>query len=247
MHSSIQYDTIINANTSIHNAFIYLTKSYDDYKVWHHRLGHPSESLMKNLAKATTGAPLLHRKHQYFKCPWCQDSKMTTVLKKYATDAHILSTGNIFQTDFGFVRGPDDDTTKKRNIVSSFDGHTSYLLVVDEVSRSGAVLTKGKNPTITIVDNLLKQQDLKKGVWRVRTDQGGGLVKSAEFRKVVQKHKYFVQPTGSDASFQNTLPERPHRTYGNITRKILQGAGLSNTYWSYALLHVIYLNNKLPH
>ena len=98
-----------------------------------------------------------------------------------------------------------------------------------------------------MVDNFLEQPSIKEGVRRVRADQGGELAKSAEFRKVVQKHKYFVQPTGSDASFQNTLPERPHRTYGNITRKILQGAGLSNTYWSYALLHVIYLNNKLPH
>ena len=32
-----------------------------------------------------------------------------------------------------------------------------------------------------------------------------------------------------------------------MVRTMIQGAGLPNTYWSYALLHAVYLKNRLPH
>jgi len=171
VHSSIHHTAIVNVNTSIHNAIISRTKVYNDYEVWHHHLGHHSESSMKSIAKFTTDAPPLHRKYPYFKCPCWQDSKMIQMLKGYATDAHRLSTGNIFQIHFGFIRGPDDDTTTKENIVSSFDGYTSYLLVVDKSSRyTWVFLTEDKSPPITIVNSFLEQQGLKEGVRRVRID-----------------------------------------------------------------------------
>jgi len=82
---------------------------------------------------------------------------------------------------------------------------------------------------------------------RIRTDQGGKLAKSSIFRNLVCKHKYILETAGSGASFHNVLAERPHRTFGNMMHTILQGAGFPKKYWSYALLHAVYLKNKLPH
>ena len=52
-----------------------------------------------------------------------------------------------------------------------------------------------------------------------------------------------MEVTGSDASLQNAVAERPHRTYGSMMRIMLMAAGLANTYWSYALLHTVYIKN----
>lgn len=81
---------------------------------------------------------------------------------------------------------------------------------------------------------------------RVRTDHGGKLAKSSAVRSLLAKHRYILETTGSDASFQNAIAKRPHRTHGNTMRNMLDGVGLSNKYWSAALNHAIYLKNRLP-
>ena len=44
-----------------------------------------------------------------------------------------------------------------------------------------------------------------------------------------------------------TFVEHPHCTYDNMTKKILQGVGLSNTYGSYELLYAICIDNWLSY
>jgi hypothetical protein len=81
----------------------------------------------------------------------------------------------------------------------------------------------------------------------VRTYQGGELAKSALFRKVIKEANYNLEPTGVDSSFQNGIAERPHRTYADMMRTMLSGANLSSKYWSWALLHAVYIKNRIPH
>ena len=40
---------------------------------------------------------------------------------------------------------------------------------------------------------------------------------------------------------------RRDRTYGEVMRTMIMAAGLPNMYWSYALLHAVYIKNRLPH
>ena len=51
---------------------------------------------------------------------------------------------------------------------------------------------------------------------------------------------------GIHASFQNGMAERPNRTLGDMMRSLLYGANLGPQYWSWALLHSVYLKNRLP-
>jgi hypothetical protein len=88
-----------------------------------------------------------------------------------------------------------------------------------------------------------KNAQLKK----IRSDEGGELWGSNDFHRLAKDMGYILEPTASDASFQNGVAERPIRTLGDMMRALLHGANLGPQYWSWALLHATYLKNRLPH
>ena len=57
-------------------------------------------------------------------------------------------------------------------------------------------------------------------------EQGEELAKSELFQKLVHKHHYILETTGSDSSFQIGLVELLHRAYGEMMRIMLDSAGL---------------------
>jgi hypothetical protein len=77
----------------------------------------------------------------------------------------------------------------------------------------------------------------------IRTDKGGELWASHSFQHMVKQMDFILQPTASDASFQNGIAERPNHTLGDMMRSLLMSANLGPEYWSWALLHAIYLKN----
>jgi dUTP pyrophosphatase len=58
---------------------------------------------------------------------------------------------------------------------------------------------------------------------------------------------YLLEPTAGGAPSQNGLAERPNQTMGNMVRCLLHSADLGPEYWSFALLHTVYLKNRLPY
>jgi len=56
-----------------------------------------------------------------------------------------------------------------------------------------------------------------------------------------------LEPTAAGAPFQNGMVERPNQTLAKMTRCILHSAGLGPQFWSYAILHTVYIYNRLPH
>ena len=81
----------------------------------------------------------------------------------------------------------------------------------------------------------------------VRTDQGGELWKSTAFQQMVADSKFLLEPTAARTPQQNGLAERPHQTLANMMRCLLSTANLPPEYWSWALIHAVYLKNRLPH
>jgi hypothetical protein len=59
--------------------------------------------------------------------------------------------------------------------------------------------------------------------------------------------KFLLEPTGAGAPQQNGMAERPNQTLGNMTRCLLCTANPPPEYWSWALIHAVYLKNRLPH
>jgi hypothetical protein len=88
---------------------------------------------------------------------------------------------------------------------------------------------------------------LKEGPRSLRMDQGGELWGSDQLRDVAHAAGYVIEPTGSDSAWQNCKVERLNGTFGVMVRCLLYSAGLSAKFWSAALIHTVYLKNRLYH
>ena len=91
--------------------------------------------------------------------------------------------------DFGFLRSSLEEFRKTNlktdRIVESFDGYTSYFLVVDKATRyAWMFLTKTKQPPVGIITLFLEKFGHGDG-GMIRVDQGGELARSGEWRSVV--------------------------------------------------------------
>ena len=241
------------STTNIHTICRAVIRSLNQtatYELWHHRMGHAGKHAMEKLSQMVDGVPTLFPKNPLYKCPHCLTGKATKHMAGYSPSfPDITQPGLTFQMDFGFVRGSDYAHRDADNrLITSIDGYNSYLLIMDSATRHHWIfLTKSKDPPTDILHTFLKTHGISDGIRTIRTDQGGELAGSSEFRAMALKHEYIVEPTGADSSFQNGIAERPHRTLAQMMRCQLSAAGLPSSYWSFALLHSVYLINRLPH
>ena len=154
--------------------------------------------------------------------------------------------------DFGFMRASTSDYSRrdraKDRVVFSYDGFSSYLLIVDEASRYVWVfLTASKSPPIDIVEEFLTQHGHEDGGC-IRTDQGGELARSLAFQDMLLRDfHYTLEPTGADSPSQNGAVEIYNDKFTIRTRTLLYGSSLPAKFWSVALLHSVYLHNRLVH
>ena len=229
------------------------------YALIHARMGHPGQTIMATLHQHVDGVPKM-RSHPLYKCETCLRVKATkrsvsktesTQLKQHSPgDAPAIVPGQQFHIDMGFVRGTQfsyRDADGK--LVTSLDGYNSYVIIVDRATRySWVFLAKSKLPQIEPIKQFLLTHGSRTTTQRyVRTDEGGELWSCIAFQNMVREAGFILQPTASDASFQNGIAERPNRTLGDMMRALLFGANLGPEYWSWALLHAVYLKNRLPH
>ena len=56
-------------------------------------------------------------------------------------------------------------------------------------------------------------------------DQGGELYNNPKVRKIFEKRGFAIHPTGADASHQNGLVKRAHRTVAKGMRSFLVSSG----------------------
>ena len=241
------------------------------YELWHQRTGHAGHTVLRNLNKHAEGVPLL-KGNAFYKCPSCMTGKLctkrpykkTSVQKhskeeeEHGDDMDIIhgQPGQHYHIDFGFVRGqkpttPTNSTHASKQhgkIVTSIDGYTCYVIVVDRITRyTWIFLSKSKKPPIETIRNLLNKFKSDDPHRTVRTDQGGELGHSTEFAAMIAACGYSLEETGADASSQNGIAERPNRTYGQMMRCMLSSAELGPEFWSFALLHAVYVRNRLWH
>jgi hypothetical protein len=109
-------------------------------------------------------------------------------------------------------------------------------------------LTKTKHPPLDILKTFLHDHGNMTAPRRtIRMDEGGELSGSDAFKTVVATYGYLLETMAADAPFQNGLVERPNHTLGNMVCCLLYSSNLGPEYWSYALMHAVYLKNRLTH
>ncbi len=132
-------------------------------------------------------------------------------------------------------------------VVLSYDGHSAYLLIIDSASRYiWCFLTNTKDPPLAILHTFMSKYGAGTGL--IRINQGGELAQSKAFcNTMLQDFGYVVEPTGADSPSQNGGIEIYNNTLAVKVRTLLYGSGLPAKFWSAALLHAVYLHNRLVH
>jgi hypothetical protein len=99
---------------------------------------------------------------------------------------------------------------------------------------------------LAILCSFIKKFGLAKGI--IWIDKGGKLTHSGEFRKTMLKEfNYIVEPMGTNSPSQNGGMEIYNNTLAVKVRTLLYSLGLPAKFWSVALLHAVYLHNRLVH
>ena len=224
------------------------------HELWHQRLCHPGETVTSAISNTAEGVPNLSQgRNAFYKCDACMRAKVQRTSKfnnSVLRDSPVMEPGQMFHMDFGFVRGSDFHMKDvDGRIITSRDGYNSYLIIVDKFSSyTWIMLSKTKDPPIEFVKSFLKTHKNKQcPVIRVRTDQGGELWASSLFQKTILEAECVLEPTGSGDPAQNGKAESPNKIFGRMLRGMLYNAGLGPEFWSYALIHAVYVKNRLPH
>jgi hypothetical protein len=214
-------------------------------------LGSPGEDQLDLLTGNITSIPPGFHYHPFCFIDWKEEAR---VQKQAAGKSAECTTevGRQFCMDFGFMQASSLDYSrpnkKHDRVIDSWDGYSSYLLVVDEASRYIWVfLTKSNEPPLDIIDTFLDRFGHVNG-GLIRSNQGGELARSFAFSNLLlQKHKYVIEPTGADSPTQNGAVEIYNAKLAVHTRTLLFDSGLPAKYWSSALIHAVYLHNRLVH
>jgi hypothetical protein len=235
-----------------HHRYTPVTKAaHTEAELWMVRLGLPGEDQLDMLPGNATGIPSEFHYHPF---PFIDFKEQARLRKQAAQRLAVRTTeaGKRFYMDFGFMRASSSDyrqpNPKSDRVVQSWDGYSSYLLVLGEASCFMWVfLTKSKDLPLDIIDQFLCKFRHEEG-GSLCSNQGGELAKSTALADMVlRKHQFVFEPTGLDSPLQNGAVEVCNNKLAVCTRTLLYGANLPAKYWSAALLHAVYLNNCLVH
>jgi len=230
------------------------------YELYHQRLGHPGERILSIAHLHINQIPQL-RGVPFYKCASCAHAKLrrqhhessvpTADTKTHNTPqpnnpiSVTQHCGQRFSIDFGFMKGTGYSTTDKYgHTITSIDGYQAYLIIVNRHSCfAWTFLTKSKAPPVEIITTFLKQHGQPTLAHKtIRTDEGGELWYSQAFHQTVLQAGSILEPTAAGAPSQNRLAERPNLTLSIMVRCLLHSAAMGPEFWSFALLHAVYLH-----
>jgi hypothetical protein len=122
-------------------------------------LGSPGEAQLDLLHDRVTGIPPGFQYHPFRFIDWKEEERVQRQAAGRAVE-RTLEVGRRFYMDFGFMRASSSDYSKPNKsldrVVDSWDGFSSYLLIVDKASQYIRVfLTKSKEPPLEIIDTFL--------------------------------------------------------------------------------------------
>ena len=174
----------------------YAGKNVLQYELWHQRMGHAPASRLHKTAKHVQGLPTMHAQHllSFVRCA-CDIAKLKKAPRGNALpDPPTLQTGQCFQMDIGFIRGPsnlqavvdwkEEAQSKVINICHNF---VCYLVVMDRKLRyMWAFLLRSRSVPMDLLITFLAIHGAQTVTPRImRTDGEGSLAESIDFRNLL--------------------------------------------------------------
>ena len=136
-------------------------------ELWSARTGFGGDWNLQMLPQHVLGTPNQFNPHPFRYI----DHRAAAGIRKQAAGCHAEKARGVGQRlfmDFGFMRASTSDYSrpnpKKDRVVDSFDGFSSYLLIIDEASRYAWVfLCTSKEPPIEYASSFLRTYGLQEG------------------------------------------------------------------------------------
>ena len=204
--------------------------------VWHRRLGHPNEAVVRAVAKIPETGVVFS--DAMSKCDTCLVSKSTQQAHpKTAVHRATEPLGCVY-TD---LIGPVSPVAK--------GGYMYVSKFTDELTRYKAFyLIRSKTEAIDTLVRFVEDLAIPYGrrVVRLRSD-GGGEYRAGYFQKYCKQTGIIQEFTATNTPQQNGISERDGRTIMEVTRCLLQGANLPGWLWGEVCCTAVYLVNRLPH
>jgi len=196
---------------------------------WHCRLGHPSSKVLECMSK-TYPYICFDKNNMCTPCHLVKQHKLPFPLSKSTCD-------NSFDLVHIDIWGPFS--------IPSIHGHKYFLTVVDDYTRfTWVYLMKNKNETRSLLTNfvVMVKNQFDKGIKIIRTDNG------QEFccKDFYDKYDIIHQTTCVETPQQNYMVECKHQHILNVTRCLMFQSNLPKIFWSYAIMHVVHLINRVP-
>jgi len=129
--------------------------------------------------------------------------------------------------------------------VSSIHGHVYFLTIVDDHSRFlWIILLKNKYEVSHHVKSFIQMVQTQFHVTPkcIRFDNGHEFLIPSFY----ESHGILHQKSCVETPQQNGRVERKHQHILNVRRALLYQSKLPASYWSYAILHVVFLINRIP-
>jgi hypothetical protein len=129
--------------------------------------------------------------------------------------------------------------------IKSVHNHSYFLTAVDDYSRyTWIILMKAKSEARQHVQNFVKFAETQHAcsVKTIRTDNGPEFTMPTYYASKGILH----QTSCVESPQQNGRVERKHQQILNIGRALLIQSNLPKSFWSYVVLHAVYIMNRVP-
>ena len=197
--------------------------------LWHHRLGHTSDRILKHLSTKYSDIDF----HCSQPCDTCHFAKQ----KKLPFPHSNRKSSSFFELIHVDVWGPV--------AISSIDGFKYFLTVVDDFRRFTWIhLLKYKSDVKTILPSFIQliETQFTVKLKRIRSDNG----KEFYLTDFFNNKGIFHETSCVETPQQNSIVERKHQHLLNVSRALLFQAHLPTPFWSFAVKHATHLINRLP-
>lgn len=221
---------LIAPATSANNDHISVPTSKMLSSLWHRRLGHPSTSTLRKLSAIPSS----------FNSTECEACILAKAHRSPfpSLKEHSLIPLDLVHSD---LCGP---------LPASLGKNIYFITFIDDYSRfSWVYLLKRRNAsTITAVFNewiSLAENQSSYTVKALRTDGGGEYQR--ELSPLLRNQGIEHQQTTPYLPQSNGVAERLNRSLNEAVRAMLFQANMPQSWWAEAILHAVYLKNRLPH
>ncbi|XP_071687288.1 uncharacterized protein [Rutidosis leptorrhynchoides] len=230
------FDGLYVFNVSSHendNTYLSANKCYLSNNLWHNRLGHPSENVLKKLKGKID---LSNKDINCEPCDVCHKAKQTRETFN-DSDHKSVAVGDLVHIN---LWGPFR--------VQSREGFKYFLTIIDDYSRAvWTYLIKSKDEVFSHIKSFVffLETQFESKVKIIRPDNGTEFVNN-QMDDFIKDKGILHQTSCVYTPQQNGIVERKHRHLLNVSRALMFQGGLPLNMWSDCILTTCYLINRTP-